>query len=260
MKKLTSDTTLTIKHYKEPLLPIPKNKGYGYYGALLITLDGDKVQCHICGETYRQLSLHIYQTHKMKVAEYREKFQLSYTTALVSETLRQEMKERTLAYLRTLTKAQIAAFRAKALANQRHNPKRFKIRLETKNRRGTCPDQLLYKIREVTEKIGHTPSLAEFIHETDGQRYKHLIFTTFGSWLRALKLAKLTPKERSEGLKKRYSNEELLEHLALYAQEHGKLPTATDSKRGFIPNYEIYLRRFGSFDKARREAGVYDII
>lgn len=43
------DTMLTFNHYKEPLAEIPKIEGYGYYGAVLGSLDGNGIQCHLCG-------------------------------------------------------------------------------------------------------------------------------------------------------------------------------------------------------------------
>jgi hypothetical protein len=57
-----------------------------------------------------------------------------------------------------------------------------------------------------------------------------------------------------------YSDEELLEYLRIFAQENGKVPTATDFRRGLLPSYECYIRRFKTIENARRLAGVYDYI
>lgn len=188
--------------YKEPLKPL--KKGYGYHGVLLQSADKKFVQCHICGKLYSELSKHIVR-HKISAKEYREKFHLSPMTALISEDIRQKRKETTLAWLRSMSPEEYAAYREKAIRRfikWRKNYKgefiQPKITLETKNKRGTCPDQLAAKIHEVKEKLGHTPSLAEFIHATEGQKYKHLIFSTFGSWIKGLKYAGLTPREKSK--------------------------------------------------------------
>lgn len=256
-----SDQVLTLKHYKMPLREIPKSQGYGYYGALSVTMDGEKLQCHVCGKLFASVSAHARQAHKMTLDQYREKYQIAKTSALVSEIERQRLKDRTLEWLKSLSKKEKEALKSKAIANSRdRRPEQPLLTLETKNKRGTCPDQLLAKIVEVAEKLGRTPSLAEFITETGGQRFKHLIFKTFGSWKKAIEMVKLEPKEHGRGGYKHYSNEQLLEYLTIYAEENRKIPTATDSKRGLIPDYQAYRRRFGTFENARRLAGVYQFI
>lgn len=256
------DTYLTMKHYKEPLRPIEKGKGHGFYGCILVSIDGKFIQCHVCGKLFASVSAHARQAHKITADDYREKYMLSKTTALISETERQRMKEVTLKWIASLTPEEKKKYIEN---NKRFSKEGRKLRgntqpkesLEAKNKKGTCPDQLIAKIHEVAKKIGHTPSLAEFIDVTDGQRYKHLIFATFKSWLNALKMAKLKPKAKAEnGGRRTYTDDELLEYLSLYAQENNKLPTATDSKRGLIPPYEVYRRHFGSFIRARELADV----
>lgn len=256
------DNNLTIKNYKEPLLPILKKDGFGYYGTLIASKDGQTIQCHICGKLFANLSSHVRQAHKISIPDYREKFQLAYSTALVSENERMRLKECTLAWLNSLTEKQKEAYKRKARKNQKiKSTPQQTIRLETKNKRGTCPDQLLQKIKDVAKELNHTPSLGEFIDVTGTQRYKHLIFKTFGSWKNALGMLKMQPKTNAnKGGRRRYGDEELLEYLSLYAQENLKIPTATDCKRGLLPDYYAYIRRFGSFEKARELAGVYNFV
>lgn len=260
------DIPLTFYNYKEPLKSVIA--GFGYYGVILGTLDGRKIQCHVCGKLFARVDSHIGQAHdKMTAREYKEKFELAYTTALISENIRAELKERTLKWLASMTKEDREKLRkenAKQLAKwNREHPEQPKLRLETKNKRGTCPDQLLEKIKEVAERIGHTPSKHEFIGETHTQRYVHLIYKTFGSWSNALKMTELSPREvkQLKGLKKpRYSNKELLEYLTIFAQENHKIPTHTDFRRGLLPSYGVYTRRFGKIENARKQAGVYNFI
>ncbi len=243
-------------------------KGYGYYGCLTSTLDGTKIQCHVCGGLFGELQAHVRQAHKIDVDTYREKFQLSYSTSLVSETERERRKILTLEWVGRMKKQFGDNWREHFVARGRRAQQLRKknqpeIRLETKNKRGTCPDQILAKITEVAKKLKKTPTLAEFIEETGGQRYKHLVFKTYGSWNNALKLLKLdlnTTGKTGPKRTRRYSNEELLEYLAIFAQEQQKLPTATDCKRGLLPDYDIYTRRFGSIEEARELAGVYNFI
>lgn len=254
---------LTLKHYKEPLKPISAKNGYGYYGALQITLDGDKIQCHQCGLLFQNLSRHILQTHKISSRDFKIKYKLSFTTRLISESERIRMKEKALEYWRSLTDKEKNERKRKAILKYKYwkkDNKNHKIQpkeqLESKNKKGTCPDQLLEKIKEVKNKIGHTPSLMEFMQETGGQRYKHLIFKTFGSWKNALVMGKFQPKEKKSYQKKVYSEEELIEYLKIYYQENNRTPTASDCRLGLIPAYEVYIRHFGSFPKARELAGL----
>lgn len=262
MKK-TVKQFLTLKHYKEPLLKVPRGEGYGFFGAIQITVDGSKMQCHVCGRLFEEVASHARQAHKITLKEYRLKYRLNSTTSLISEKTREERKQRTLKWLASLSPVEREEMRKKARAKFKEYLKRRgervqpKESLENKNIKGTCPDQLLAKIIEVSKKLDKTPTLAEFIDSTGGQRYKHLIFKVFGSWSEAVKRAKLDPHERNlEYSKKRYSNDELLDYLSLYFHENNRVPTATDSKRGLIPDYAIYQRRFGSMAVAREMAGI----
>lgn len=258
-KLIVTDQFLTIGHYKEPLMPV--ENGYGYLGALCITKDGSKLQCHICGSLFADVGSHIRQSHKVSLDEYREVYQLARGTSLISETERLRRKEHGQRLNANLTPEQRKE--KSRTGNRIRNKNGYyqpKNRLETENMRGTCPQQLIEKIREVAKDLGHTPSLSEFITETGGQRFKHLIFKVYGSWKEALKVAELTPTEPAKGGYRKYTNEELLEYLSIYAQEYGKIPTATDSKRKLIPDYYAYIRRFGSFEEARQQAGVYQIV
>lgn len=255
---------LILKNYKEPLKPIIG--GYGYYGAIRVTSDGHGIECHICGKVFENLGGHINYAHKMKGKEYKDKFELSHSTALISESFRARLKQRTVEWVASLTDEEKQEFKNKCKeANRRFWEMRKnqpfnqpKGALEQKNKRGACPQQLLEKIKEIAKKVGHTPSLAEFVAACGGQRYKHLIIATYGSWLKAVDMAGLKPKEKyvQTGHRDRYDDEELLEHLVIFYETHGVLPTYTDAKRGLIPAGETYLARFGGIPKARALAGL----
>jgi hypothetical protein len=259
--RLSKENGLVLVNYKEPLIPIEEGFGFGYVGAILTTLDGSKIQCHICGDVFSMLGPHILAAHGMNVVDYRDRFDLARTTKLISETRRQEMKERALAYFASLSESEILEIKQRAregnLNRRTTEDWTWEIRLETKNKRGTCPDQCLEKIRTIAEKLGRTPSLDEFIVECGTQRWMHAIRKTFGTWNNAVEKAGLTPKERKRDTRgKKYTDEELLEILAQYWRTEGIVPTETDVRRGLIPDSAIYCRRFGSLVEARRLAGI----
>lgn len=263
----TKTEFLTLVHYKEPLRKV--EQGHGYYGAIQITLDRGRIQCHECGELFANLSAHVRQKHKITAPEYREKFQLAHGTALVSEKERARMKEMTVKFLESMTPEEKEEYKQNAILRGREAQKprkktQPKDRLETKNKRGTCPDQLLERGRQLAKKIGRTPTLADLIEDSKGsQRWKHVILTTFGTWNKYVKMLGLKPNTAHKGTPgkapPRYHDEELLEYLKIFFDENGKLPTETDFKRKLLPPSETYRRRFGSIPKARALAGLPEI-
>ena len=49
--------------------------------------DGDKIQCHLCGQWYFSLASHIFQTHHWSMDEYREEFSLNRRQPLIVPSL-----------------------------------------------------------------------------------------------------------------------------------------------------------------------------
>lgn len=141
---MNQNDSLTLKNYKLPLKAIPKTEGYGYFGAVMVTTDGKGIQCHVCGEVYADLSGHARAKHKLLVKEYQEKFDLSRNTALISESERYRRKEETLKWIRSMTPEEYQETQRKALENyhkwrKANPPQKFKERLESKNKKGSCP-------------------------------------------------------------------------------------------------------------------------
>lgn len=264
------ENILTLKNYKEPLKKIPRNLGFGWYGTLAASVDDGKIQCHVCGQFMEVLPGHIWNTHKMKVREYREKFGLAYTTALVSEQQRMKLKEKTLEWLKGMTPDELEDYkqglreRGRKTGLSSRGTKGLTKTTEAMNKDGSCPDQTLDAIRKVKEEIGHVPSKRDFLEHTKSQRYIHLAYKHFGSWKKAIEMCKFGKDEvliKSKGvIRKHYSDEELLEYLKIYAEEYQKIPTASDWKRDLLPRYDKYTERFGTIEAARQLAGVYNII
>lgn len=48
--------------------------------------------CQICNKQYKHLSSHVFMKHKMLSREYKEKFELPYNSALISEDIRQKKR------------------------------------------------------------------------------------------------------------------------------------------------------------------------
>ena len=233
-------------NYKEPL----KETRHGYLGAISGTRDGALIQCHICGKFYQSLSFHIFHAHSIRAKEYKIKFQLSNKTPIVSENMRKVLKERLRKYVSSLTKEQLKK-RIEQITKNRHRTGGRKNRLEHANKRGNCPDQLLDKILEVKESLGHTPTITEFMRETGGQKYTWKIQSVFGTWRKALKKLNLKPTKNPGKGHRQYTDEELLDYLENYWRMNGIPPTSSDSRMGYIPSMRAYRNHFGSLQQAR---------
>jgi len=257
------DDNLVLLNYKEPLKKV--TDGHGFYGAITVTKDGKGVQCHICGLLFSSVKDHIRHAHNISVPQYKEQFQLSDTSALISEELRQRFIDSSNTWYASLSPKEKEALREKRrrgiIAYLKKHPEGFahgkSLRLEARNKRGTCPDQLLEKIRGIKEKLGHTPSKEEFIRETKTQRFVHIIYKTFGSWSTAVRMSGMDAKEKHNASKgKHYTRDQLLDYLKIYYQENNRPPSASDCRRSLIPSLESYINRFGSFHNARLAAGI----
>jgi len=247
--------------YKEPLRKV--TDGFGYFGAISFSVDG-KIQCHICGEVFDNLSFHVPHAHDMKIFEYREKFGIAKNSKLVSESFRESRKQHMLSLIAGMTEKQKRE-RTERLINaaRKSNRKRAaslrgktNLSPEAVNVRGICPDQLIALINDAKEHYTYTPSILEFNDYYGTQRFIAPIKRTFGSWKKALGAAGLHPKTKRFGGHVRYTDEELLNFLISFYEENGTIPTTSDIGRGFLPNWNVYIRRFGSMTEARRLAGI----
>ncbi len=255
---LNEDDGLILMNYKEPLTKV--KEGFGYYGALLLSLDKKKLQCHICGNLYEHVGVHLRHAHKMTAYDYKVKFQLSTRTALISESVRMKLKQIAYNSFHNLSQKEKKEIHEKAIeGTKKFNKERgsgWTTALEIKNKRGTCPDQTLAKIAECRDSIGHVPSRTDFKLYCGTQRYLHLCKSHFGSWTNALKRCGFKNKEWKKGKETKKTNDELLNALSEFYEDTGKIPTASDARRGNIPYEDIYVRRFGGWQKARKLAGI----
>ena len=122
---MENNATLVLVNYKEPLIEV--EKGFGYLGALRMTQDGTLMECHVCGQLYKDVGRHVNNAHNITATQYREKFQLARTTALVSEAEREERKRRAMKYFKSLTRDEWTQIRSKSLKKYEEYLKNKKI-------------------------------------------------------------------------------------------------------------------------------------
>lgn len=261
LKKELEKKGLMLYNYKEPLKKV--DRGFGYQGVLLSSLNGDKVQCHICGNLFRNLTHHILLAHEISNKDYKIKFGLARLTSLSSETLRKERSMRHIKYLMSLTPKQIKERIEKMKAGLRRyysSPERFgknpKLSLEVRNRNGTCPDQVLDQIKKLASRLGHSPSIAEF-RKYHKDKYLGSIRYFYGSWSNAKRLLNLEVGNKSgEGLRprRRHSKEHLISEIKRFYDVHKRVPTISDCHRGLLPSYSSYYRILGGLPNSRKLA------
>lgn len=246
---------LQYLNYKLPLKPV--ENGHGYMGTLGQTEDGELVQCHICGDLVKNLGHHAFFKHEMKAKEYREKFQLGKRTALCSDLFSKERKERGLKNWAKLSEEEKRS-RIETMHKHTDRSKGNPRTLEALNKDGMCPDQLLERIQEVADKVGHSPTHQEFIKHYKG-KYVGAINRTFGSWNGAKRILKLHPCKPGSEIphnRSKYTNDQLIGYLRSFYKEKKEIPTHADCKRGFLPSWYLYQHRFGGMKKARQLAGI----
>jgi len=127
--------------------------------------------------------------------------------------------------------------------------------LEWRNKKGLCPDQVLEKILDLKEKIGHVPSYEEFYTEYNG-RFLHSIKYLHGSWSEAVR--KLGEKTRED--LRRHSGEDLIEELQNFKLRYDRIPMTSDFNRGLLTNKGTFIRKFGTLNNARIAAGMNAVV
>lgn len=236
-------------NYKEPFMLY--EGGHGFQGVLLHDPVADKVQCHECGVWLDALAGHIHKEHKEDVATYKSKAGLSPNAALVNERIRALMSASASERMDGhpgLQKAgvpqtpELIATRAEAM-------RQYGASIEHKNKKGTCPAQLIDRLQKLAKEKGRTPSIDECTFSATIKR-------NFGSWREGIVCAGLEPRLPGGNAEfhRPFDREYLLNELRLFKDVNGREATSSDMRRGLISRFAAFQREFGSFVNARKEA------
>lgn len=162
--------------YKEPFMEF--EGGYGYEGAVLFDGETDKIQCHLCGHWFGSLSAHITARHKMNVSDYKEMVGLRQSTALVNDTVREKLIKTGMdKRMRNLCNRKGKKMSEETKEKIRQTNLRKKELREEQNHYGTCPAQLLDRLRKATEENGGTVPTTRHL----GKSLTELLVRTYGS-------------------------------------------------------------------------------
>lgn len=130
-----------------------------------------------------------------------------------------------------------------------------RLSLESRNKRGLCPDQVLAKIKDLADRLGHCPTVAEF-KQAYGSRFLTPINFHFGGYNKACRKASLIPRQDILN----YTDEQLLEKLVAFKEKFDRIPMTSDFDRGLLPAARTYKNHFGTLNWARVEAGLGAIL
>ena len=225
------------------------DEGYGFQGVLLFDGKTEEVQCHFCGQWFFYLPKHIRKEHNMTAAQYKEQVGLRKSACLLTESTRERLiavgMENRLKNLRPGGKKK-KAVREKIRATLKN------VTRQAQNERGTCPAQLIQRLRAVTDKLGRTPKVCEV-------PFHGSLKTVFGSMERALRLAGLERRKVGHNIKHhdgylKSTDKELIALLVNFKEVHGREPSMSDYNRRLVRNPNLYKRRFGSWSKAKEIA------
>lgn len=172
---------VTLYNYKEPFMPFSyEGEGYGYEGVLLFDGTSDKIQCHLCGNWYESFSNHLHREHNMQAGDYKDIVGLRQTTALVGEKLRAKMIANGQKRFKNLKPG---GKKTQSVKNKISETLK-KITREKENEVGTCPFQLIDRLKKKADELGRTPGTREIgFHQT--------LLNVYGTYEEACRIAGL---------------------------------------------------------------------
>lgn len=212
---------VTLYNYKEPFMKF--RQGFGFMGVLVFDGETDKIQCHYCGEWFENLSHHLHREHNMKASEYKEAVGLLQSTALLNEEQREKLIQ---AKIDNPTKN--FNFSRKGVPISEETKKKIseglkKNPIEKQNRWGTCPLQLIDRLKKLHDKLGRTPRMCEI-------GFIEAIENVYGGMKQACAIAGIPYRKPSETVTKRikYTKEEAIKWIRNFYIDTARLPISKD--------------------------------
>lgn len=117
-------------------------------------------------------------------------------------------------------------------------------------RRGRNENEELENLKQWIAEHGHVPTVSE-INDDPKLPTSTYFFKHFLSYEKALEILKQKPHRKS-----RWSDEELINTLQTFAEQHGRTPCTADFKSSEPPYWTTFGKRFGSWANALEAAGL----
>lgn len=232
-------------------------KGFGFMGTLLCTKDGEKIQCHKCGDLFPELREHIKLAHNLDPRQYKDKYGLNRTTPLISPVMREkyirrvEKKRMPFWMLNDKTKEEyLTELRRRSLLARkaRKKEKKRKYTSEQLNKFGTCPKQIEERFISLYEKKGTVPTFTELREEDNALLcviYRR--FKTYSNFLITMGL-----KSGRRNNIARYTLDEIKKLIEQFVDEKQRCICPRDTKIGYLPDRATIAKYFEGWMKAKQ--------
>lgn len=250
-EELGKDITFLFKG-NEPFTEKKNNLGESKPLGCLIEKEG-KIQCYECGKWFERLGIHT-KSHKMKVSEYKEKWGFNKSAGLCSREMSRKQSEiaRNIEHINTKG-LEIGHSKVKEFAQNR------KYSIQNRNKRNTCPAQMLKRLELLIIKFGENFSENEARAIDSG--LVSWVKYNFGSFNK-LK-TKMGFATNLKCVKK--DDADLIYDIREYVKLNNELPFYYNNydghkightKNGFNHSYKLYQIHFGSIKKAWEHCGI----
>lgn len=233
-----------LNDVKEPMIPL--ENGFGYLGVVMYDEEEDKVQCAECGNFYKALRYTHLRKHDLTTSEYKRKFKIAQRVALQGNSTTSKLREN---YLKNNPPARRKKLAKLAAKSPRQGHSKAEITMTYKNKKGECPLQLLARLRKIHKEEG------KITREIVGQSLYDKVRRTFGTLSKAVELAgfnKYSPSKYTKGM--------LVRMLQNFVLVHRREPMTSDCKKNRLPCSDTFYNHFGSFTKAKKGAGILDML
>lgn len=244
---------VTTAGYKEPMEAV--KDGYGFYGAVTRTNDGELIQCHICGYYFSRLGGHILMKHKMKSRDYKTKYGLRIKDGLMSPIAKIKAQD---VYNR-FTRRTPEEYRAmskkgqKVLKEKSYKPGGVTWSPQGRNERGNCREQTIAKLQHLSKKYG---AATQPLFNAEYGGFDSVVFW-FGSWDEGLKAAGLKTFRARRAESRRHSSRNAIKAIKKFYKETGRTPQTSDLEAdNYLPSLHTVQNLFGSVNLARYQAKV----
>lgn len=253
---------VTVEGYKEPLESVVG--GFGYVGAITQTIDGTKIQCHLCGYFFANLGSHVRSKHRLPLDDYRYRYGLRIKYSLLSPVEKERAQKRynnnvrfKQGSLKNLVKAQ-AAFEKKRQEGWTPGGDQWSSQL--RNEKGMCREQTLAKIRQIAEVNDGVAIFEEFV-KTFGEGQKSVVQHWFGSWDAAVRAAGADTYLGRQNKEYKKRRRDTVQRIRDFYAAHGRTPLSSDfNSDNNLPRQNWVSKNFGSLNAARRKAGVPELV
>lgn len=239
---------IKLYNYKEPFMPVPQGC-YGYLGVLMHDAEADLIQCHICGEWLQTLNHHI-NKHGLTAKSYKVEFGLSNSTALIADGLREE-------YIKRANKNPTNFKELQKGRIKRGRTAPDHLALESKNKKGSCPLQILDRLDWIKQKLGRVPSPSEIrkIDKFEGVTFNgsgllKLLDKTYGSYENAIEQLNWSTVDIKRNHK--WTRKSLLEITEKFYKKHMRFASSSDMKRKLFPERNTFAQ-YGGYKQIKVE-------